>query len=325
MSDLPPELLASARAQGGVFLTGQAVAAGLSYAALGRAVRTRRIVRLRRGAYALVEPGEQAPSAEDAHRRLARACLLTLRPPVWVSHQSAALLHGLTLYRTDLSTVHVTRPGRVSSRVEAGIDHHCGELPETQRVSVDGIPVVSVARAVVDVARTHAFDQGVVVADSALRAGLAPARLWDVLALCRDWPGAGLASRVVAFADGRAESPGESLARCLLSRAGLAPDTLQLHLPVGPYGVRADLAWRRHRVVLEFDGKVKYGRAMAPGADPAEAAWRERQRELAIERLGWVVARVTWAEVVGSPWVVVRRVQEAMDLAVQRRLVPAAV
>lgn len=323
MAHLPYDLVSLARGQGGVFLARQARAAGLTHRDLTLLSRHGVLVHLRRGAYALVAVTGAKLSDRARHKLLARSGLLALLGEAWVSHQSAAALHGIDLHRPDLSVVHVTRPGLASSRVEAGIAHHDGGLPPHHRAVVDGVPVVSLGRAVIDIARSHTFEQAVVAADSALHAGLTRGDLDEALDFCRDWPGAAQAGRVVGFADGRTESGGESLTRCVLAHGGFPPDEIQLVLLVGSHEVRVDFAWTRWRVILEFDGKVKYGRSLAPEGDPSEVAWRERRRELAIERLGWVVVRVTWAEVVFNPQVVIDRVRQGITLAHARGLVGA--
>jgi very-short-patch-repair endonuclease len=57
-----------------------------------------------------------------------------------------------------------------------------------------------------------------------------------------------------------------------------------------------DFAWRRERILLEFDGKGKYLRGMSPGEDPGEVVWREKRREDRLRALGWIVVRVVWAD-----------------------------
>lgn len=53
-----------------------------------------------------------------------------------------------------------------------------------------------------------------------------------------------------------------------------------------PY--RVDLYWPDHRVILECDGRVKYDR---------DRRWREKTREMALERLGNRIEHVVWADV----------------------------
>jgi hypothetical protein len=74
--------------------------------------------------------------------------------------------------------------------------------------------ITSVARTVVDLARTSSFRSGVVVADSALRGQQTTKdELRSVLAACARWPGIRQARLVVEFSDGLAESALESISR----------------------------------------------------------------------------------------------------------------
>ena len=75
--------------------------------------------RLRRGAYVL---GTLPADAAASHRLLVRATLAGLRRPAVVSHQSAAVLHGLPLWDVPLDRVHVTRRPRAWNDV-SGVLH----------------------------------------------------------------------------------------------------------------------------------------------------------------------------------------------------------
>ncbi len=57
-----------------------------------------------------------------------------------------------------------------------------------------------------------------------------------------------------------------------------------------------DFGWEEHRVVGEFDGKVKYGRLLKPGQTPGDVVFAEKRREDAIRDEGWEVARWIWAD-----------------------------
>ncbi|WP_433556180.1 hypothetical protein ACQPWY_28115 [Pseudonocardia xinjiangensis] len=106
------------------------------------------------------------------------------------------------------------------------------------------------------------------------------------------------ARRVVAFADGRAESVGETRSRVAIRSAGLPAPTLQheVRTAAGHLLGRADFYWEEFATVGEFDGRVKYGRLLRPGQEPGDAVFEEKVREDAIraERLG--MARWTWRE-----------------------------
>jgi hypothetical protein len=289
-------LAGHAAEQGGVFTTAQALDAGMHKREIARLVSRGDWVRLRRGAFVLRETFE---AADDVGRHLlhVHAASLTLASAHRFSHISSALLHELPCYRLDLEEVHVTHvEGTSSGRHESGIWHHVGDCPPDQLVTCRGLPALSPARTAFDVARVASPQSALVVADAALGAGATREQLRAQLERCGDWPGARRASRVLPMADGRAESPGESVARWALHAIGMPPDELQLRLSTDGGPVRTDFAWRKWRLVGEFDGKVKYGRLVRPGESAADVAWRERQRELAVERADWGVVRFTWAD-----------------------------
>jgi hypothetical protein len=52
-----------------------------------------------------------------------------------------------------------------------------------------------------------------------------------------------------------------------------------------------------HRLLGEFDGKVKYGRLLKPGEHASDVVFREKQREDALRRVtGFSMIRITWAD-----------------------------
>jgi very-short-patch-repair endonuclease len=59
---------------------------------------------------------------------------------------------------------------------------------------------------------------------------------------------------------------------------------------------RVDFLFREFRTIVEFDGKIKYSRELAPDGDPTIALWREKQREDRLRALGYEVVRITWAD-----------------------------
>ncbi len=293
---LPPRLVNALAVQGGVFTTAQALDFGLDQGELRRLVRRRVLVRLRRGAYALASDVAHADPVAR-HVLAVRATHLSLAAEHVVSHVSAAAVHALPLVGVGLAEVHVTGGvGARSTRRESSVWHHRGEVPADDRVELDGLPVTSLARTAFDVARIVSGRSALVVADAALRAGATADQLRQQLDARRDWPGSRRASRALLMADGRAESPGESLARWAFAAVGLPPDDLQFEILTDEGVYRTDFAWRKQRVVGEFDGRVKYGRLLRAGEQASDVAWRERRRELAIERTEHGVVRFTWTD-----------------------------
>lgn len=81
---------------------------------------------------------------------------------------------------------------------------------------------------------------------------------------------------------------------------------------------RADGGYLDCGVLLEFDGKIKYESLLRPGESASDAVVREKQREEALTALGWLVVRVTWAELPHAN-LLVNRIRMAIDS--RRRLV----
>lgn len=272
-----------------------AIVTGWSDDELGRLVRAGELERLRRGAYV---NGTLPADAGDLHRLLVQATLAGLRRSAVVSHQSAAVLHGLPLWDVPLDRVHVTRPGGWND-VSRVLRVHVAQLRDDEVVMVDGVEVTSPVRTALDLARSLPLEAAVVALDAALHRRLLQvsdlrARLVDIAGR----PGSRSGARAIAFADGRSESVGESRSRVILHRWGLAPSALQFEVLRGD-GTRVgrtDFAWEDQRVVGEFDGRIKYGRLLRPGQSAGDAVFDEKRREDLIRDEGWGVLRWVWGE-----------------------------
>lgn len=291
---MPPELLGLSATQHGIVLTRQAAAAGFSPDDLTRLVRAGVLHRVRRGA--LADAGVWSGlTADQRHRALVLATVLVGRGEVVLSHWSAAVLHGLPLLGDWPMRVHVTG-GRVEAIRSSGlVQRHCAPLTPADVVLIDGVRVTAVTRTVLDLIRSLPFRDGVVVADAALhRRVTADAELLDTLAGQRRWPGVRQARRVLAFADARSESVGESASRVVHHELGLPPAELQVavHDAEGFVG-RSDFGWEDQRTVGEFDGKTKYGVDNA-ATDTGDILWREKKREDRLRGAGREVARWRW-------------------------------
>lgn len=272
------------------------IASGLTDRELGAARRRGTLCRPVRGAYAA---GGLPAEPAARHALAVRAVLPRVAGCCVASHASAAVLHGLPLWRVPLDRVHVTRTRAGGGRRRAGLHVHVAPLDPGDVVAVDGLPVTAPARTVVDLARTCRFEEAVVTADAALRSGLVtPTDLEAALDRATGWPGAPAARRAVAFADGRGESVGESRSRVAIARAGLPAPHLQFEVR-DHHGVliaRTDFGWPAHRAVGEFDGRVKYGRLLRPGQDAADAVYAEKLREDAVRATDLGMVRWGWAD-----------------------------
>jgi hypothetical protein len=218
------------------------------------------------------------------------------------SHLSAASLHGFATYR-EIERVQLTRSQ--GSRRSGQTQVFVSPLPGGHVVDVDGIPTTARARTVADVARLEDFLAALVTADSALAHRIGRSRILACLETMRRWPGAEQARRVVLAADGRLESPLESVVRGRLLLLGLPMPEPQVWLAddAGTIG-RVDFLWRGPRVVGEADGRLKYR---------ANELWREKLRQERLEDAGFSVVRWTWAQAHAPDEQFRRRVLRALD------------
>jgi hypothetical protein len=224
-----------------------------------------------------------------------RARLETLRQGGVVSHRSAAALWGFPDLDPDDGRLHVVDPTRSTTHTGPGVVRHAARLGEDEVLVHDGVAMTSARRTVLDVLRTSSFEHGVVVLDHALRRELvARDDLRAALEPLTGRRGVARALRVVAFADHRSESPGESLSRVRARDLRAPRPDLQQEFTTDRGQFRVDFWWPEHGVVGEFDGRVKYGTK-----DP-EALWREKLREDAVRRVADVrtVARWTYSDVI---------------------------
>ncbi len=278
-----------ASARGFVVTSGQAGALDVDESALRRLRRAGELVRVRRDAYVLgVAWAESGPEQRLALR--SRAILATRGADV-ASHQAALALQGLPLYGVDLVTVDVlTRTRRV--RLAAGLRTH-PHRPGGEHVVADGYRCVPVAVAVAQVTMRDGLTAGLVPLDAALHRHLCT--VGGVRsALDERATTARLRARrdaLLRLADGASESVGETLTRLALVDTGYdVRSQVEISDELGGLVGRVDLLVAG-RVVVEFDGAVKYG-----GADGREALVREKAREDALRALGYAVVRVTWAD-----------------------------
>ena len=166
--------------------------------------------------------------------------------------------------------------------------------------------MTDVPRAAVEAVCESSYEAGVVLLDAVLRQRAATRdELAQVVHQLRYRTGAPRAANAVRFADGRSESVGESRLRALMADHGLPPPELQADLFDGRRALlaRVDFLFRAQRLVVEFDGELKYGST----GDLVAEKWREDR----IRELGYAVIRLGWSDL-DKPVRTVRRVQAAL-------------
>lgn len=286
--------------------------AGLTVAQFRLAVQHGDLVRVRRGVY--TTRGFMSKAAEksvlsEVLRVASAVCVQPARDAA-ASHQSAAVIHGMSLLNPpEADLVYLTRPpDRYRGGGVPGVRFHSAALPPAHVVTQHGVLLTTGARTVVDLARSLPHLAAVAVADSALHARITTkAELRRMLADCAHWPGIGAARRVVEFSDELAESVLESAARVTFARAGLPPPRLQMDIVDDAYRLigRVDFLWEQHRTIVEADGMGKY-------EDP-ERAREQIRRDIRLREAGFKVVHFTWAELFGDPARVIARIRKAFE------------
>jgi very-short-patch-repair endonuclease len=228
--------------------------------------------------------------------------LLTVFDDCVASHESAALLHGLPILDLPPYVVATRRRGAWrggESRVRIA------PLPAEHIEVVDGLAVTTVARTIVDIARTSSLAAALVTGDAAiLRCGRTA--IERALGASAVWAETGRAARSVAQLNGRSESPLESVSRAMFIEHQLPLPELQTGIDASPSRhFRVDFYWRLQRVVGEADGLVKYD---GPGALRAE---KLRQEQL--EEMGLRVVRWTWRDMLVDTDRTIARIRSALD------------
>lgn len=291
-----PKLKLLAGRQGGVFSRAQALATGYTPRQVLDRLADGRWERIRHGQYAERVDRTGLPPwdrARSHHVRAIHAVMNSLRPgTVVVSHQSAIALHGLPLWGLDLDRVHVTRLDGRAGGLTAGVQHHLGVLTPADLTLVDGLPVTTASRAIVETTCLASFESAVVIADAGLHTGaLSSEEIERLLTLIEFWPGSPTARAARRFASPLAESVGESRMRVLMDQHGLPTPLLQSRFSDDDGFIgRVDFHFLTEVTLVEFDGLLKYG-----GGSP-EVLVREKRREDRLRSLGFQVVRAEWAD-----------------------------
>jgi Protein of unknown function (DUF559) len=232
-------------------------------------------------------------AAESRQQQLLAACL-AVGPPSAASHRSAGFVHGIWSTRADLVEVSV---GRDRSPELAGVTvHRLADLSERWITEIEGVPVTTPARTLVDLGAvlplgsvSRALDRAIgrqIVTLAEVRTAL------NALAK-RGRAGAGVMRRLL---DERGTAPNacsvlQARMTTLLRMHGL-PAPVPEHTVLDEHGQfvgRVDFAYPGIRYAIEVDGYE------------AHAGLREfrhdRVRQNDLVDLGWSVHRFTWTEV----------------------------
>jgi very-short-patch-repair endonuclease len=268
-----------AGAQRGRVATRQLRAAGISTSAIGRMIASGTLIAVHRGVYRV---GHAAPVRLGDET----SALLAVGDDAALSHFSAAILWGLLAPGSGDGQIHVMAPRerRVSP---AGVAVHRSRMLERRDVwTREGLPVVSPARALLDIAPVAgdrqlelAVDRGLV--DRVLK----PAHVADILSRAGGHRGrARLAAVLERQTAGTTMTRSEAEERLLeLIRSARLSQPV-VNAKVGGYEV--DFFWPHERFALEVDG-YRYHSARS-------AFERDRRKDNDLRKLGVTTMRTTW-------------------------------
>lgn len=269
-----------------------ALAAGHTESAVTRRLANGRWTSLRRGAFSPYAELE----ADQRWRAEVVAAAGAFAGELVLSHAHAARAHGLPQPLGGWGPLTFTRTSGSRRRDTALV--YVASLDPSDITIFGRMPVTSLARTVIDCARTLPGRDALAMADAALRSGrLTAGDLGRTLQRQGHWPGVARARVVVGRADGRRESPAESWSAWAFAEHGVPAPLWQVEVrdARGALAGRVD-SWWKEGVAGEVDGRAKYRlRALERGGVSADTLARvldeERLREMAVRRTGALVVR----------------------------------
>jgi very-short-patch-repair endonuclease len=275
--------------QHGTVSTWQLLKLGYSHRDIHDHVTAGRLFRLHRGVYAV------------GHLRLSvrgrwMAAVLACGEGAVLSHRAAAALHGVgpaPSGPTDVTTPRRHRPRGIRA-------HHVRRLDPADATVVDGIPVTTLARTLLDLAEVVTRTRLDGALESAQQARTFDLRAVDAV-IDRNPGRHGIRPLQSALADLRDDPPwvigdGERRFRALIRRARLPEPRTNVLVD----GELVDAHWPAHNLIVEVDGwRFHHTR---------RAFEEDRQKDVRLTLRGHRVVRYTWRRLARAPGEVEREV-----------------
>lgn len=309
-------ILSIASRQHGVVTRAQLLAAGLASGVIERRLVLKRLRGLHRGVY-LVGPIESAHASALA---AVLACLCenglgesphsSTRPNgadqvrAAASHWTALHLFELFPASTNVSPVHVSTVGRDSRRPGIRV-HRVRQLPSDEVTTIDGVPVTTPARTLLDLGNamsTRELERAVIEALG--RRLTTEAALVELLSRYPQRREAAPLRAVLASGNpALARSEAETLFRRLVREAGLPEPALNGEIG----GIKVDFHWRDPQLIVEVDGAAYHS--------TSSRFENDRRRDRTLVAAGYRVMRVTWRQMKHEQLALAVQLARALGLA----------
>lgn len=282
----PDAAVAEAAARQRTLVTrGQLLVLGIRPRTVDRAVSRGRLFRVHAGVYSLVPANVRPPWAAEL------AAVLAYGDRTVLSHETAARLHGIEV--SDLpGAIHVTLIGRQNKRSHTAVTlHRTATMHPQEHFRLQGLPVTSVARTVIDLAPSQTPRGRELLIDAALRK-TSRTKLQEALARHPRRPGTPALRGLLdpLRPSSLSWSQQEERLRRLLMKAGLPGPESNVELYAGYF---PDLLWREQRVIVEYQSDQWHSGRGAHAYDTT------RQNRLTAD--GYTVIPVTYEQLSERP------------------------
>ena len=240
-----------------------------------------------------ISHGLYRPVSWDFDLRDAARALCAATPGAWISHTTAARLHGLILppWLSDSRELHLSKPRQLPKTRRTGITGHVVVAYVDETENIDGVRLSTRSRTWLDLARILPLSHLVCVGDQLIRLPrpvfesrntpyATKDSLRSMVARHKNMQGIVRARAALELMRVGADSGPETLLRLAMLDAGLPEPDLQVTLWGRPDGPSADLGYRARRVAIQYDGGTHMDELQALS---------DRRRDKAFSDAGWTV------------------------------------
>jgi len=251
----------------------------------------------------------------DSPTSTAELCrLIAARMPAaaFISHTSAALLHGIPLPHrlANDGRIHVSVPAPSRAPHAKGIAGHMLQIEGHELMERDGLQVTTPIRTWLDLGSMLSLHDLVAAGDYLIHWRLPQATILDLVDALNsrlDRRGRRVLMKALGLLNDRAESAPESILRVIITLAGLPEPRVNHEVTdrFGEFVARTDLMIDEYKIVLEYQGD--YHRK-------STGQWRaDMTRRSRLEALGWRVMELN-ADDLKDPEELVRRIRSLASL-----------